>query len=160
MLLWTRKHSISVTAVSLLIKKDYSVIELYNVIIRKAVVFFYLKRPHKRDQPEWYRYKCKGSASTTHINFEDRNRKNLDHRFQSSSVCYVVITGGYFLLKQTEKINICLPKGVSTRHTSDFRRPCFASTTIAGKETSYSGLLSKWLVLMLYHHLTITNVQV
>ena len=39
MLLCARKPSISLTAVSLLIKHDYSVIELYNVIFRKAVVF-------------------------------------------------------------------------------------------------------------------------
>ena len=134
MLLCARKPSTSVTVVSHLIKYDYSVIEL-----QKNRCIFCLKRPHKRDQPECYRCKYKGSASTIHINFEDINRKNLDHKFQSSSMCYVVIT--------------------FKRHTSDFKRPCFASTTIAGKETSYSGLLSKWLVLMLSHHLTINNVQ-
>ena len=39
MLLCARKPSTSVTAVSHLIKYDYSVIELYNVIFRKTDVF-------------------------------------------------------------------------------------------------------------------------
>ena len=82
-----------------------------------------------------------------HINFENKNRQTLT---------YVDINRGYFLFKQTEKISICLPKGVSTRHTSDLKWPCFTSTTTAGKGTSYSGLLWKWLVLMLSRHLTIT----
>ena len=41
MLLGARKPSRSVTAASLLIKYDYSVIELDNIIFRKAVEFFW-----------------------------------------------------------------------------------------------------------------------
>ena len=39
-LLCARKPSISLTAVSLLVKHDYSVIELYNVMFRKVVVSY------------------------------------------------------------------------------------------------------------------------
>ena len=91
----------------------------------------------------------------TLTNWEQKS-SNLDHRFQSNNMCYVDMNGGYFLFKQTEKIRICLPTGVSARHTSDLKRPCFMSTTTAEKGTSYSGLLWKWLVLMLSRHLTIT----
>ena len=151
MLLGARKPSRSVTAASLLIKYDYSVIELGNMIFRKAVEFF------------WY-IAWKDLMKETNLNGrQDSFQRTLIlriHRFQPNNMCYVRINGGYFLLKQTEKISICLPTGVSTRHTSDLKRPCFTSTTTAGKGTSYSGLLSKCLVLMLSSHLTITNVQV
>ena len=113
-----------------------------------------MKRPHKRDQPKWVSVQMQRDSIYRTLNFEKRNRQTSTTDFNQTTS---VDINGELL---SEKISICLPKRVSTRHTSNLKRPCFTSTTTAGKGTSYSGFLSKWLILMLCRHLTITNVQV
>ena len=70
MLLGARKPSRSVTAASLLIKYDYSVIELGNMIFRKAVEFFWYiawKDLIKETNLNGRQCKCNGLLINAHI---------------------------------------------------------------------------------------------